>query len=265
MLYTSSTISGQELIKPELNTNKGHFYIYWGYNRAWFTNSDLHFKGNDYQFTLKDVVAKDRQTAFNFDEYFHPKKFTIPQYNFRIGYFVNEHYSISIGTDHMKYVLQQNQIVKINGEINVLDSDYNGNYENEDFKVTSDFLQFEHTDGLNYGNIDIRRFDTLLAFRKIKLSMCEGLGFGILIPRTNTALLGHERYDRFKLSGYGFNALASLHLTFWDLFFIQSEFKGGLVYLPKIRTTDNTSDMAKQQFMFAQTNLLFGFQFKICK
>jgi hypothetical protein len=28
---------------------------------------------------------------------------TIPQTNFRIGYFINDHYSIALGVDHMIY------------------------------------------------------------------------------------------------------------------------------------------------------------------
>jgi hypothetical protein len=39
---------------------------------------------------------------------------TIPQTNFRIGYFINDHYSIALGVDHMKYVAQ-NQVANITG------------------------------------------------------------------------------------------------------------------------------------------------------
>ena len=37
--------------------NKGKFYFYWGWNKAQYTNSDLSFKGDDYDFTLYDVAA----------------------------------------------------------------------------------------------------------------------------------------------------------------------------------------------------------------
>jgi hypothetical protein len=36
---------------------------------------------------------------------------TIPQTNFRMGYFISDHYSLA-GVDHMKYVLTQNQTVE---------------------------------------------------------------------------------------------------------------------------------------------------------
>jgi hypothetical protein len=33
------------------------------------------------------------------------RKMTHSQTNFRIGYFINDHYSIALGVDHMKYVM----------------------------------------------------------------------------------------------------------------------------------------------------------------
>jgi len=36
-------------------SNKGKFYIYWGGNRGYYTNSDIRFRGEGYDFTIKDV------------------------------------------------------------------------------------------------------------------------------------------------------------------------------------------------------------------
>ena len=44
------------------NFRKGDFFAYWGWNRAWYTNSDIRFEGADYHFVLKDVRAQDRPT-----------------------------------------------------------------------------------------------------------------------------------------------------------------------------------------------------------
>ncbi len=265
LFFVSQTVWAQHVGMSVNSSNKGKFYTYWGYNRCWFTDADIQFKGNKYDFTLKNVVAKDRQTPFSINEYFHPEKITIPQYNFRIGYFFRDHYSISIGTDHMKYVVQQNQTVKINGEISLPDSPFNGIYANDDLVLTDNFLQFEHTDGLNYGNIDVRRFDTFFAFKKVKISLTEGLGFGLLIPRTNATLLNNKRHDRFHLSGFGLNALVGLQVCFWDFVYIQSELKGGFINMPDIRTTSSKEDKASQQFLFSQSNFLVGFRFSLGK
>jgi len=48
----------------------------------------------------------------SFDKYFNSGNITIPQYNFRVGYYFKPNWDISFGIDHMKYVLDQNQITK---------------------------------------------------------------------------------------------------------------------------------------------------------
>ena len=67
---------------------KGSSYAYWGWNRSCYTNSDITFTGRNYDFTLENVIANDRQSKFDFETYFSPTKLTIPQYNFRFGYFL---------------------------------------------------------------------------------------------------------------------------------------------------------------------------------
>ena len=85
-----TTFSGFAQSQPDTETkgNKGKLYIYWGWNRGAFSNSDITFRGTDYDFTLRDVVADDRQSKFDMKTYFVPGHATIPQYNFRIGYFI---------------------------------------------------------------------------------------------------------------------------------------------------------------------------------
>ncbi len=238
---------------------KGSFYIYWGWNRASYTKSDITFSGNNYDFTLSDVIAKDRQTKFNFKTYFNPTTITIPQYNFRIGYHINDKYNISIGIDHMKYVMQNNQIVNIVGHIDSTGTIYDGVYQNDDqINLSPDFLLFEHTDGLNYINTEFRRMDDLISRKNWSLSITEGVGVGALYPRTNTTILHHPRYDEFHLSGFGADAVLGLNFTFCKYFFIQPEAKLGYINMPDIRTTMDVSDKAKQDFFFAQANVVFG-------
>ena len=110
-------ISAQEApVVPEKYTahNKGKFYIFWGGNREDFSKSDIRFKGKDYDFTLYDVDAHDKPKGFHID-YFNPARMTIPQTNFRIGYFLTDKYNISIGFDHMKYVMHNDRRVAYSG------------------------------------------------------------------------------------------------------------------------------------------------------
>jgi len=51
---------------------------------------------------LNQGVAKDRQTPFSLNAYLNPTLITIPQYNFRIGYFISKNYDISFGVDRIE-------------------------------------------------------------------------------------------------------------------------------------------------------------------
>jgi hypothetical protein len=237
---------------------KGKLYFYWGWNRGAYSKSDIRFKGEDYGFTLSDVIAKDRQTKFSVDNYLNPGNITLPQFNARIGYFFKNNWDISIGTDHMKYVVQTRQTVNVSGNINDSSSPYSGSYNNDEILLAEDFLSFEHSDGLNYVSAEIKRFDNILDLNEIQVNLTEGFGLGFLLPRTNTALLDKERYDEFHLSGYGISSMIGLNLSFFEKFFIQSELKGGYINMPDIRTTNSKADSASQSFFFREITLLFG-------
>ena len=264
--------------------NKGKFYVFWGGNRESFSKSDIHFSGENYDFVVHNAEAHDKPKGYHID-YVNPSRMTIPQTNFRMGYFINDHYNISIGVDHMKYVFNQEQVANVSGYVNLPATDngaiYNGNYNNTPFdfytNYTPDydgnpppFLTFEHTDGLNYINTEISRVDDISTklFKswdsdKIQINVTEGVGAGILLPKTNTRLLGKERYDQFHVAGYGISAKAGLNVTFFKHFFIQSELKAGYINMGDIRTTQFKSDKAEQHFWFLQSIISIGGIFKL--
>ena len=202
-------------------------YVYWGWNRAWYSSSDITFQGPDYHFTLHKADAHDKPTPFSLDPYFHPKWITIPQTNLRIGYDLGNSWDISIGVDHMKYVVTTYQKLDITGYVSVKGSPYAGVYDHQRITLTDDFVHLEHTDGLNYMNLELRK--TLFKLhssgilKNIELSGIAGGGTGVLLPKTNATLLGHARHDDFHLSGFGFAGISGLRLTFYQFFFLQSE------------------------------------------
>ncbi len=249
---------GQDTIPVSKRTRKGSFYFYWGYNRSSYTSSDITFKGANYNFTLDNVKAHDKPYPFDAGVYFNPATFTIPQYNFRVGYFFSNAWSISIGTDHMKYVINEDQVTTITGSISETETPYNGTYDQDEIELSREFLLFEHTDGLNYVNTEVRRFDKLYEREKVSVNLVEGVGIGFMYPRTNCTLLQMERNDVFHFSGYGASIVAGLNITLFDHFFIQSELKGGYINMPNIRITNSTSDKGSQSFFFTQYNIVFG-------
>lgn len=259
-----STISMSIFAQNESH-KKGEIFAYWGWNRCGFTKSDIHFKGKNYNFSLYDVVSKDRQNPFDLKIYLNPVKLTIPQYNLRIGIYLNNKYSISFGADHMKYVMKNYQDVLITGKINKSGTIFDGTYNNDTINLTPDFLMFEHTDGLNYENIELRRSDDLFVRDKFRIESVIGGGVGALVPRTNATLMNYERHDEFHLAGYGLGIVGGVQFAFFKHFFLQFEAKGGFIHMPDIRTTKFKADRASQHFFFGQVNGVFGFNFNLSK
>ena len=268
-VFSQYTFSQETVENPEKYTahNKGKFYVYWGGNRESYTKSDIRFKGADYDFTIHDVAAHDKPKGYHID-YLNPARMTIPQTNLRIGYFISDHYNISIGFDHMKYVMYNDRRVSYSGYYPNAGS-YNENPVDGQLTLDEDFLLFEHTDGLNYVNTEISRVDDISKLFKIRnsdkfqVNITEGIGGGFLYPKTNTTLLGKDRYDEFNVAGYGLSAKVGLNLTFFKYFFIQTELKGGYIEMNNIRTTQDKADSAEQNFWFLQRILTVGGIFRL--
>ena len=262
LLAYLTSAHAQEVEKT--NFRKEDFFAYWGWNRAWYTNSDIRFEGADYHFVLKDVRAQDRPTKFGLNPYFHPLKLSIPQTNWRIGYYLSDHWSISFGQDHMKYVMQNDQLVDINGYID-LNGVWDGVYVNESMVLTQDFLLFEHTDGLNYFNVEIRRFDPMISvnFLDMTFGVVEGFGIGFLYPRTGTTLMDFEPIDKWHVAGYGVSFMVGIELSFLKHFFLQTELKSGYINMPDILTPPAETDRASQSFRFLQNSYVFGGRWRL--
>ena len=86
------------------------FYISWGYTKAWYSNSDIHFtgtfEGNDYDFTIMKAHGHDRP-----DMHALIPEVTVPQYVYRIGYFFDKKrlWAIEFNFDHTKYIMDDYQ------------------------------------------------------------------------------------------------------------------------------------------------------------
>jgi len=176
--------------------------------------------------------------------------------------------------------MRQYQVANVTGNINIPNNDsgsiYNDTYNNtpvdfneNDTNKPFPMLTFEHTDGLNYVNTEISRFDDVSKIFKIgntdnfQINLTEGIGGGILYPKTNAQILGYKRHDDFHVSGYGVSAKVGLNFTIYKYFFIQTELKGGYINMPDIRTTAVTNDTASQHFMFFERIIAFGGIFTI--
>jgi len=260
---------------------KGNYYINWGYNRSWYNKSDIHFTGQGHDFMLYDVVANDRPSELSTD-YINPAKWSIPQLNFRAGYFISDRYSLSLGWDHMKYVASDYQLVKMYGYLDPsvvadpvmvtnmegINAKYSpgGLYNETMVEMTpDDFIHYEHTDGLNYVSTDIERYDKLWQYAKydyLGLSLVTGLGAGVIIPRTDAHLFGSGNNHFWNFAGWGCSAKIGVQISLTEHIYLQSDFKYGYLQMLNVHTTNHYGiDKATQHIVFYENYWQVGFRF----
>ncbi len=99
---------------------KQRWSVEWGWNNETYLKSNIHFYGNDHNFSLHGVKATDTQKTLTpatlFNTYLNPGKITIPQTNARIAYQLTSDTAIALNLDHMKYVVTDGQTVGASGQ-----------------------------------------------------------------------------------------------------------------------------------------------------
>ena len=254
-------IGNQNLGLPSLH--KGSIYFYWGYNREWYTKSDIKFNSSTCHFTLSGVRANDRQSGFGLKNYVY--NITIPQFNVRAGYMLSDRFGISFGMDHMKYVVTQKQQVKINGSISPTTNQvkYAGVYLDEYIKIDSPFLRFEHTNGLNYISMDGEYY--LECWHRKNhaqsLGLVTGLSIGMLYPRSDVDVFDIEGVNIFHTAGFGISGILNVRFQAANHVFLMFQNRFGEIILNDILISDGFQ--AKQHFGFYQTAFMLGINFNL--
>ena len=234
VVHIFNSLLSQEICNcPGQNSlGKGSLYFSWGYNKGWYSKSDLHFKntsgeynpitGNydSYDFTIYDVKAKDRP---GFKDILKTD-LTIPQYVYRLGYYFNNKrdLGIEINFDHTKYVMIDYQTLHVRGMIHGREID------TDTVLSPKDFLKFEHTNGANFmmfNGIKRQRF-LVSANKKYWLSGIIKLGAGIVIPKTDVTLFGQRLDNRFHIAGFITGVETGLRFDAFKHVFIEYTAKG---------------------------------------
>ena len=235
---------------------KKKWSIYWGWNRSNYSNSDIHFWGADHDFTLSNVGATDLPAEVGggglFGTYLNPKEMTIPQTNLRIAYQLNADTAIALNLDHMKYVMTADQVVAISGQIN-------GVAQGPTVALATNYLNFEHTDGLNIISLEYEKQRNVDWFGPRFPAKVFGLaGVGIVLPKSN--MLGRARNDEFHRAGYSAGVGAGLEVDIYKDFFFRTAYKFGYVTLPDVLTSSQ-GDKASHNFTYNEWLIAFGYRF----
>lgn len=246
---------------PKNSPAPGDVFITWGYNRASYNPSDIHFKGDDFDFTMYDVYARDMPEPFDSKVYFGITQLTIPQFNFRAGLFITDRSSVSIGWDHMKYRLIDWQRIVIDGYIDPDHyPDYGGNFREAFTLLDPAFMKMEHSDGLNYIRIAYEyRLPVWHSNNgKTGFSLVGSACTGLAMPWTDWTFNGERYRNKPHIAGFGFSGVMAARFEFLNYLFVQFQMQHGWLNMPDIMIQDDASSTASQQIVFQERSWSLG-------
>ena len=196
---------------------KGEFYFSWGYNKEWYTHSNIRVMqpelGNDFKFVR--VKAHDHP---GWDEGLLNLPLTIPQYNYRIGYFFNKKKDLAfeINFDHTKYIFAD-QKVRLQGKL-----------ENRQVDTLIDFNEangFEYflNNGANFLLFNIvKRWNYYTSnSQNFKLDGLGKVGIGPVIPHVQNTFFGKDNDAGFQLGGWNVGVEYALRATFFKYAYLE--------------------------------------------
>ena len=194
----------------------GSFYGSWGYNEETYTNSNLYVvqpsMNNNYSFT--NIQAQDH---IGWDHLFQAKP-TIPQYNYRLGYFFDEkqNWAIELNFDHTKYVVIQGYNVIVNGTLH-------GRSVDTTVNINNGTLRYQLNNGANFFLFNLVRKVKIFSTHdgKIVLDGLIKVGVGPLIPHVDNTIFGEDNRRQFQIGGWNMGTEATLKLTLFKHIFLE--------------------------------------------
>jgi hypothetical protein len=253
--------------KKKVSYAQGTLFGYWGYNRAGFTKSNMRFVGPGYDFTLGGAKSHDNPEKFG-KAYINPSQVTVPQFNARLGYYIRDHWAISLGYDHMKYIFKDHNEVTLSGTIDPsVGAQWSGTYSGENVVTDRDSFHYENSNGLNYLRLELTRTDMLKNFGRnewFAISSNLGISAGGLLSYNDLTFAGEKTTATISMSGYGISLHAGLRLEFFRHVFLQTSYSGGFHHQVKVRNRPNDpSAYTRHAYGFMMWDTALGFLFYI--
>lgn len=244
---------------------KGELYFSWGYNTEWYTHSNVRINqpelGNDY--TFKNITGHDHR---GWDEQLFTKAFTIPQYNYRLGYIFNKkkQLGIEINFDHTKFIFGDDQWVHIKGRMD--NKAYDGRALFRDNGATGDSTSYYYlNNGANFLLFNIVKRWHLVANKKQTI-LIDGFGkagIGPVIPHVENKFFDQPKNDpHFQVGGWNVGVEGAIRATFFKYVYLEYTNKLDYARYSGLKIYKGT---AKQAFGTYEMMLNLGLSFPVGK
>jgi len=252
--------------KPKKSNASGTLNISWGYNLSSYTKSTIQFVGAGYDFKIAKVKAVDRPSK-DIKTYFNPNTITVPQFNFRIGYNYKNNWNLSLGYDHMKYVMVHNTPYLLTGRINSgVDNVTNwaGNYAGDSIITDEQTFHYENTNGLNYIRLEVAKLRVWHRSGNFAFTSLLGGSAGAILSFNDFTFAGRKDMVTVSLSGIGLSTHLGGRFEFFKHFFVQMNAATGFMMQSRVKTRPNDYDAyARQRFGYASGEIVIGGLFYI--
>ena len=234
------------------------FYFSWGYNTEWYTHSNLHISqpslGNDY--TFESIKGHDHR---GWDEGLFQKALTIPQYNYRIGYFFNEKKGLAfeINFDHTKFIFAD-QNAHLRGTLGKRNVD-----TTIAFNAQNGFYYYLNN-GANFLLFNIvKRWHFIINKKEtIKIDGLAKAGIGPVIPHVDNSFFGKQNDPHFQVGGWNIGVEGALRVTFFKYVYLEYTNKLDYARYSGLRIYEGT---ARQAFGTYEMILNLGLTFPVGK
>ena len=238
---------------------KGEFYFSWGYNKEWYTHSNLKVNqpelNNNY--TFQSIHAHDH---IGWDKGIFSTPLSIPQYNYRIGYFFNRKKGLAfeINFDHTKYLIADGQQAHLTGTLGGRQVDTSINFSQANGFVYylnngANFLLFNIVKRWNWQESKTGNF---------KLDLLAKAGIGPLIPHVQNTLFSQPNNMGFQIGGWNMRAEAGVRSTFNKHVYLEFTNKIDYARYSNLKVYKGT---AKQAFGTYEMILSLGYTFPMGK
>lgn len=217
-MCTNLLIAQSDTVRHHRIVKNGVLYGSWGYNTEWYTRSNIHIVQPSLQndFTFENIQAHDH---IGWDHLFHVQ-FTIPQYNYRLGYFFDKKqlWAFELNFDHTKYVVTQGQMVTLKGTMNGKPID------NPSLLITPYVLIWQLNNGANFFLFNIVRKLPVYSSPKTKDFIFYSLvkaGVGPVIPHVDNTIFGNANNRHFQLGGWNTGVEGVLRFIFFKYAYLE--------------------------------------------
>ncbi|WHZ08580.1 MAG: hypothetical protein OJF59_002334 [Cytophagales bacterium] len=257
-----STSAQLNTSQPKSRT-RGEFYFTWGYNRDWYSHSDIHIYRHDadpaksYDFMLYHAKAQDKPDMWR---WWQLDRLTIPQYDMNFGYLFNDKndLGIEVGWNHLKYVVTPYQTIHIKGEVHGTPID---NIQ----PLYDTMVHIQHTNGNNYLLFSLVKRQKLIEGKHIKVSAIAKAGVGPMISYTIDTIFGDNDSGYFHYHGMVYAASVGIRANFFKHFFLQTDMQAGFANYTNTRLGHQHLGISTQHFYSFQWTYELGYSFALGK